>query len=176
MLGHPLAPGAELRPLEPWQAAEFAGYVEQHRAHLAPWLPWAVSITDTESARRFLQRYADSQAADGGRIFGIRLDGVLVGGVLFRVFDPRAGVCEIGVWLAPQAQGRGLVTLAARHLIDWALGVRGLTRVEWRTVPDNNRSIAAARRLGMTREGVLRQAFPHNGVRHDVEIWALTAA
>jgi RimJ/RimL family protein N-acetyltransferase len=61
-------------------------------------------------------------------------------------------------------------------MIDWAIGVRGMSRVEWRTVPGNARSIAAAKRLGMTREGVLRQGFPFGGVRHDVEIWSLLAS
>jgi ribosomal-protein-serine acetyltransferase len=175
MFAYPLADGAELRPLEPWQAAEFAAYVDRARAHLAPWLPWATAVTDEESAREFLQRYADSLASDEGRIYGIWLDGALVGGTLFRVFDTRFGVCEVGVWLAPEVEGRGLVTRAVRHMIDWAVGARGMARVEWRVVPENARSIAGAKRLGMTRDGVLRQAFPLNGVRHDVEVWSVLA-
>jgi RimJ/RimL family protein N-acetyltransferase len=50
-----------------------------------------------------------------------------------------------------------------------------MARVEWRVVPDNLRSIAVAKRLGMTPEGVLRQAFPGDGVRHDIEVWSLLA-
>jgi RimJ/RimL family protein N-acetyltransferase len=60
-------------------------------------------------------------------------------------------------------------------MIDWALRVRGMHRVEWRCAPGNTRSSAVARRLGMTREGVLRQAFPLRGERHDVEVWSLLA-
>jgi len=172
MLGFPLGNGAELRALEPWQAAEFADHVARARAHLAPWLPWATRVVDEESARAFLQRYADEQARDAGRIYGIWLDGTLVGGTLFRVFEVRFGVCEIGVWLAPTAEGKGLITRAARHMVDWAIDTRGMGRVEWRCVPDNARSIAVAKRLGMTRDGVLREAYPHNGVRHDVEVWS----
>jgi RimJ/RimL family protein N-acetyltransferase len=173
MLTSRLPDGAELRGLEPWQASEFAEYVARNRAHLAPWLPWATRITDEASAREFLQRYADRTAADEGRIYGIWLDEVLVGGTLFRIFDAAAGVCEIGVWLAPEAQGRGLINQAARLMIGWAIDIRGIARVEWHTVPDNVRSKAAAQRLGMTRDGVLRQAFEMNGVRQDVEIWSL---
>jgi RimJ/RimL family protein N-acetyltransferase len=51
-----------------------------------------------------------------------------------------------------------------------------MTRVEWHCVPHNTRSIAVARRLGMSRDGVLRSAFPFNGERHDVEVWSLLAA
>jgi RimJ/RimL family protein N-acetyltransferase/uncharacterized glyoxalase superfamily protein PhnB len=175
MLTSTLQDGAELRALEPWRAGEFAAYIERHRAHLAPWLPWATSITDADGARRWLQAYADRQAADTGRIYGIWLDGVLVGGALFRVFDADAGVCEIGVWLAPDAQGHGLVTKAAQTMIDWAIRERGIARVEWHTVPDNVRSKAVARRLGMTCDGVLREAFELDGTRSDVEVWSLLA-
>jgi RimJ/RimL family protein N-acetyltransferase len=115
MLAYPLGDGAELRALEPWQAAEFAASVDRARAHLAP-------------------------------------------------------------WLAAEAQGRGLVARAVRRMMGWAVQDRGMTRVEWHTVPSNARSIAVAQRLGMRREGVLRQAFPMNGTRHDVEVWSLLAS
>jgi RimJ/RimL family protein N-acetyltransferase len=91
LLAYPLGDGAELRALEPWQAAEFAAFVDRARAHLAPWLPWATSITGPGPAHEFLQHYADDQARDGGRIYGIWLGGVLVGGTLFRVFDALTG-------------------------------------------------------------------------------------
>ncbi|MFJ4621607.1 GNAT family N-acetyltransferase [Streptomyces sp. NPDC088812] len=175
LFSHPLTENADLRPLEPWQAEEFCTYVDRVRSHLAPWLPWAHTVTDSESSRQFLQRYADQQAGDGGRIFGIWSDGELVGGALFRIFDTRSGVCELGVWLSPEAQGRGLVTRAARHLVDWALKERGMARVEWRVTPANIRSVAVAKRLGMRHEGTLREVFPFNGVRQDLEIWALLA-
>ncbi|MFF6773469.1 GNAT family N-acetyltransferase [Streptomyces sp. NPDC012637] len=175
LFGHDLTDSAQLRPLEPWQAQEFATYVDRVRPHLAPWLPWAHFIVDADSACQFLQRYADTQSQDGGRIFGIWVDGELEGGALFRIFDVPTGVCEMGVWLSPDAQGKGLVTRAARHLADWALHVRGMHRVEWRVTPANTRSIAVAKRLGMQHEGTLREVFAFNGVRQDLEIWALLA-
>ena len=164
---------AELRTLEPWQAAEFAAFTARHRDHLAPWLPWARSIVDEEGARAFLQRYADRTAADGPRIYALWQDGVMVGGTLFRIFDPGARTCEIGVWLSPDATGRGLVTRAAQAMIDWAVDVRGMRRVEWCCVPENLPSRAVARRLGMVHEGTARQAFEHEGRLWDLETWAL---
>lgn len=173
MLSRPLGDGAELRPLEPWRAAEFAACIERHREHLAPWLPWAVTITDADGARAWLQGYADKLAADAGQAFGIWLDDELVGGTVFRTFDANWGVCEIGVWLSPDAGGRGIVTRACQNMIDWAFRVRGLSRVEWRAVTSNERSLATAQRLGMVREGVLRAATPGTDGRQDVEIWAV---
>ncbi|MEV0083848.1 GNAT family protein [Saccharopolyspora sp. NPDC050642] len=176
MFSHPLTEDAALTPLEPWQAAEFAAHAERYRDHLAPWMPWTEIVTDEASARAYLQSYADRQAADEGRIYGIRLRGDLVGGILFRIFDVPSGVCELGVWLAPEAQGRGLITRAATHLIGWAIGVRGMSRVEWRNDADNHRSKATAQRLGMTLDGVLRESFLYQGRRRDVEVWSLLAS
>jgi RimJ/RimL family protein N-acetyltransferase len=176
MLAYPLDGTAEMRALEPWNAQEFAAYIARNREHLAPWLPWATALTDVDGTRDWLQRYADNQAQDGGRIYGIWLDGQLAGGTLFRTFEPRFGTAEIGVWISPEASGRGLITRAARRMIEWAIGERGMHRVEWRCVPTNERSIAAAKRLGMTLDGVLRGAFPHLGVQHDVQVWSLLAS
>lgn len=169
-----LGGGAALRPLEPWQAEEFLAHMDRARETVDPWIPWASISADLDSARATLQRYADKQAADAGRLHGIWLDGTLVGGVMFVSFDARQGTAEVGCWLEPAATGRGLITTAIRVLLDWAFTTRGLHRVEWRCRPDNRASSAVARRLGMTREGALRQNYLWNG-RHDTEIWAVLA-
>jgi ribosomal-protein-serine acetyltransferase len=166
---------AQLRPLEPWQAGEFLAHIDRARATVDPWIPWASRSTDLESARRTLQRYADLAARDAGRLYGIWLDDVLVGGTMFVSFDTGVGKCEIGCWLEPAGTGRGLVTRAVRLLVDWAITRRGLYRVEWHCRPDNTASVNVAKRLGMRHEGTLRAEFPHLGVRHDTQIWALIA-
>ncbi|MEU8319323.1 GNAT family protein [Nonomuraea sp. NPDC048881] len=171
----PLGDEAELRPLEPWRAQEFLDHIDRARPSVDPWIPWAERSTDLASATAVLQRYADDQAADGARIYGIWLAGTLVGGVMFTRFEAVSGVCEIGCWLEPAGEGRGLVTRACRLLIDWAFAERGMARVEWWVSPGNTRSIEVARRLGMTRDGVLRRRFPHRGERHDSEVWSLLA-
>jgi ribosomal-protein-serine acetyltransferase len=173
MFSRALGDDAELRPLEPWQAGEFAAYIDRVRDALKPWIPWADSIVDEASARAFLQNYADRQAADTGRIFGLYVSGVLQGGVIYRTFNTAQGVCELGVWLAPEMRGRGLITLACRELIAWALDVRGMVRVEWLCDPRNEASIAAARRLGFAHEGTHRKAFYLDGEHRDVQVWAV---
>lgn len=138
-----------------------------------PWIPWATFSTDLDSATATLRRYADRLAADTGGIYGIWLDGTLVGGVMFTRFDSASGVCEIGCWLESAGEGRGLVTRACRLLIGWAFQERGMSRVEWWAAAGNTRSIDVARRLGMTRDGVLRQHSSYRGVRRDIEVWSV---
>ena len=60
-------------------------------------------------------------------------------------------------------------------IIDWAIEERGIHRVEWLVASPNHASIAVARRLGMTKDGVLREFYPHREQRFDVEIWSVLA-
>lgn len=175
MLALALTDDVELRGLEPWQGDVFAAHLDANRAHLTRWLPWVESIVDVQSAAAWLQNYADKQSRDAGRIYGIWRGDELIGGVLFRTFDTEAGAAEIGCWLAQGAEGKGLMTAAARTLLNWAFEVRGLIRVYWQTATDNTRSIAVAKRLGMTREGVLRKASGYNGVHYDVAVLSILA-
>ncbi|MFE7774658.1 GNAT family N-acetyltransferase [Streptomyces sp. NPDC057445] len=170
-----LGDGAELGPIGPWQSEEFLAHVDRAREYTGPWVPFTVRVTDLESARTFLQDFADKQAADTGWLWTIRLDGTIVGGVLFRIFDTMTECCEVGVWLEPSAAGRGLITRAVEHIVDWAVDERGMHRVEWLASSANHRSVRTAERLGFSRDGVLRESFPWQGVRHDMEVWSVLA-
>ncbi|CAL9317080.1 GNAT family protein [Streptomyces sp. NPDC030392] len=167
--------GAALRPLEPCHAQEFLAHIDRGRAFIGRFNGLPDVVTDLASSRAFLQAYADKAASDTGRIAGIHLDGTLVGAVIFRTMDVARGTAEAGCWLEPAGVGRGLVTRAARVIIDWAVEERGIHRVEWVVSSGNAPSIAVARRLGMTREAVLRESHPYRGERHDEEIWAVLA-
>ncbi|WP_030797723.1 GNAT family N-acetyltransferase [Streptomyces sp. NRRL S-337] len=166
---------AELRPLEPWQAEEFLAHIDRGREFIGQYIGLADLIVDLDASRSYLHSYAKKAAADTGRICGIWLDGRLVGGVLFRTMDVKQGTAEAGCWLEPSAVGKGLVTRAVRVLIDWAVEERGIHRVEWLVSAANEPSIAVARRLGMTKEGVLREGYLYRGERQDIEVWAVLA-
>ncbi|MEU2729869.1 GNAT family protein [Streptomyces griseoviridis] len=170
-----LGDGAELRPLEPWRAEEFLAHLDRGREFITRFISFGAQATDVESARALLQRYADMRAADTGALHGLWQDGTLVGGVLFLNFDAAKGNCEVGCWLEPDGTGHGLVTRAMRVLLDHAVEERGMHRVEWVAAAGNEPSIKVARRLGMRRDAVLREAHPYGGVRHDVEVWSILA-
>lgn len=176
MLSITLDDKAVLKALEPWHAAEFAEYVRRDREHLRHFLPWADQMHEEEAAAAWLRLFAQGRLDDSRHIYGIWDDGVLTGGMMFPSITARFGSCEIGAWLAAESGGRGLVTIAARHMIDWAVGERGMNRVEWRCEPGNEPSRKVAQRLGMSREGLLRGAFNARGGWVDMELWALTAA
>lgn len=170
-----LAEGAQLFPLEIRHAEELLAHMDRGREHIGQFVGLPDVVADLDGARSYLATYAQKAATDTGRLYGIRVDGVLVGGVLFRTFDTGSGTCEAGCWLEPSMTGRGLVTKACRVIIDWAFGERGMHRVEWHVASGNKKSIAAAERLGMTRDGVMRGNHLYRGVRQDTEIWSVLA-
>jgi ribosomal-protein-serine acetyltransferase len=175
MIARDLGDGLALTQLEPADASEFAAFVDAERDHLDPWLPWVAAIQDAETAHPFLQRYADGAATDSRYLVALRVDGLMVGGALFRVFDVEAGLCEVGVWLAAGAQGHGYIGRAVTAMLDWALLERGLHRAEWRCVPENSGSRAVAERLGLRHEGTLREAWRFRDRWWDLEVWAVLA-
>ncbi|MES5817217.1 GNAT family protein [Streptomyces sp. RG80] len=170
-----LGDDVELRPLEQWHAEEFLAHLERGREFINQYVPFGSKALDAAGAREVLQRYADMRAADTGSLHGLWLEGKLVGGVLFLNFDAEQGACEVGCWLEPAGTGRGLVTRAMRVLIDFAIEQRGIHRVEWVAAAGNTPSLNVARRLGMTRDGIRREAQLYRGVRHDLEVWSVLA-
>jgi ribosomal-protein-serine acetyltransferase len=170
-----LSTGATMDTLEPWRVEEFAAHLDRAREHIRPWVGPSFVSTDLEGARATLARYAQATAADGARIFGVWDGDTLVGGAMFVGFDAAAGVCEVGCWSEPAGEGHGHIGAAVRELLRYAFEERGLHRAEWRCRSDNERSIALARRLGMTYEGRLREAWKVAGVFHDKVIWSLLA-
>ncbi|MHA6618985.1 GNAT family N-acetyltransferase [Pseudonocardia sp. DLS-67] len=170
-----LGDAAELRPLQPEHAEEFLAHMDRGREFVGRFIRLPDLVPDLASAREFLSGYAQRAAADTGRLDGIWWEGRLVGGVMLRSMDVAEGIAEVGCWLEPSAVGHGLVVRAARVLIGWAIEERGIHRVEWRVAPQNVASIAVARRLGMRRDGVLRERYLHRGSRYDSEVWSLLA-
>ncbi|MDF2848770.1 MAG: family N-acetyltransferase [Oerskovia sp.] len=85
---------------------------------------------------------------------------------------------EIGYWLAPEARGEGLMTEAARLVVDWAFDPEGLglSRMVWTAFTGNWASRRVAWRLGFRVEGAVRGYGIQRGTRRDAWIGTLLAA
>ncbi|WP_425953852.1 GNAT family N-acetyltransferase [Xylanimonas sp. McL0601] len=76
---------------------------------------------------------------------------------------------EFGFWTAPDARGRGLMTEAARLVVDFGLDPEGLglARAVWRAEVGNWASRRVAWKLGVRVEGQVRGMLVHRGDRVD---------
>lgn len=112
--------------------------------------------------------------------------------VRLTIIEPGADVCrgqlsvhsvdwdharaELGIWLAPEARGRGIAGKALRLANGWLLGPCGLERVQVLTEPGNKAMIGAARTAGLLCEGVLRGYTRERGERVDNAVLARVRA
>jgi len=165
-----LGGGAEVRVLEPVDAAAVFALVDSERGRLREWMPWVDGATTPASTREFIERSRSSQ--DDLEALGIRLDGVYAGGIGLRV-DGFRWDSEIGYWIGSAWEGRGLVTRACRALIGHAFTEIGVHRVTIRAAPRNRRSRAIPERLGFTQEGVLREAGKTSVGYEDLVVYGL---
>lgn len=90
--------GAEMRPLEPWRAEEFLAHIDRGREFIGQHNALPDVVTDLGSSWAFLQAYVDRTAADTGWLYGIWMDGELVGAVLFRTLGVEQGTAVATCW------------------------------------------------------------------------------
>jgi RimJ/RimL family protein N-acetyltransferase len=83
---------------------------------------------------------------------------------------------EWGFALGESYWGTGLFVRSARLFIDTVFGPLGVSRLEARSVEANPRGNGVFRKLGATREGVLRGGFHDGDVVSDQVMWSILAS
>lgn len=85
-------------------------------------------------------------------------DNQVIGGCGFHV-TPEHEKAEIGYWLGVPYWGNGYATEAARRLVQFCFEDLGLNRVQADYFVNNGASRRVMEKVGMTFEGISRQAF-----------------
>ena len=148
-----------LRLIEPRHAEELFTLVDANRDVLLPWMRWVNEVTDAKVLRGHIDQWVAQTAQTGCMSLGIELDGELVGVVFHIRPDTVNKQVEVGYWLTKSARGRGVASRAVRAMLDITFRDLGFNRVNIRIAPENTASLALTQRLGLTREGVTRQAW-----------------
>jgi RimJ/RimL family protein N-acetyltransferase len=165
-LEHPVLETARLR-LRLWRGDEIpritTGRTNQATAHFLPFVPQPFTAEDA----RFWLRDLAEQAASGLRYNWCMADGETDLGLgnltLFNLRPGRDG--EIGFWLHPDAQGRGVMAEAIEGMARWYFAPEkddglGGHRLVIRTAAGNQAARRTAEELRFQLAGTERQAFP----------------
>lgn len=163
-----------LTPLEPGHAGALFELVESNRAYLREWLPWLDAHVTQVDSLDFVYRSREQRGSNNGLTFGIFHKRVLSGVIGHNSIDWGNRNCQIGYWLAANAQGQGLMTKACATLVEHSFIELRLQRVEIRCASGNTRSRAIPERLGFVQEGLLRQAGWHYGAYLDLVVYGMT--
>jgi ribosomal-protein-serine acetyltransferase len=164
----------DLRLLDEGDADELYRLIDENRAHLASWLPWAADHT-REATREFIRLTQRQAAANDGFQAALVCEGAIVGVAGFLGVNWPHRSTSIGYWLSERHQGRGLMTGAVRTLIDQAFGEWDLHRVEIRAATENARSRRIPERLGFREEGVVREAERIGDRYNDLAVYGILA-
>jgi len=100
---------------------------------------------------------------------------VVIGLFQVRSLEPDFGVAEWGFAIASEFWGTGAFVDGARLALDFAFTTIGSHRLEARSATVNGRGNGALRKIGATREGVLRKSFLRNGEYLDQALWTILA-
>lgn len=141
----------------------------QATAHFLPFVPQPFTAED---ARFWLKDMAE-QAAAGVRFnwcLADRASDVALGNLT--LFNLRDGAGELGYWLHPEAQGRGLTAEAVQRVAQWFFAPApegfGYRRLVIRTAGTNVAARRSAEAAGFRHAGTERQAFSlRSGVLDD---------
>ncbi len=162
-----------LRVLREDDAAELFALTDANREPLRRWLPWVDLVTCEEDSRSFLETVAAQRADGRGPTFGVLCDGALAGVVGFLPID-RVNRCgEIGYWLAPHAQGRGVMTQCCRFVVRYGFLTLDLNRIQIAAGTENRVSRRIPERLGFTLDGILRGRENLHGTFIDHAMYSL---
>jgi ribosomal-protein-alanine N-acetyltransferase len=92
-----------------------------------------------------------------------------------RSLDAGFGTAEWGFAIASEFWGTGAFVDGAKLVVQFAFETIGSHRLEARAALQNLRGNGALRKVGATREGVLRRSFLRNGEYLDQSLWTILA-
>jgi RimJ/RimL family protein N-acetyltransferase len=163
-----------LRRFHPGDVAEFVAY--RSSPEVARYQSWDAPYPRDEG-ERFVQAIAQDHPDTAGDWYqfavALRATGQLIGDCAAKPLADDPSQCEIGFTLAERYQGHGYATEAVRLLIGYLFGVRGKHRIIAYCDPRNAASAAMLERLGMRREGHLRESTWAKGEWTDDLLYAV---
>ena len=122
--------------LRPWthaDAGQLLEAIEDGRASLLPWLPWAATDNRTIAECHYtIERFARDFAASGGSAYTSLVLGIFekgtgraLGGTGFHDLKPGIHECEIGYWVRASARRRGICREAVEGWLTCLLSPQG---------------------------------------------------
>lgn len=131
--------------------------IDSSREHLKKWMPWADSVKDENDVATRIQKNLEDFAQRKGMHYLILYNDKIVGSISLKQFNWTVKSAEIGYWIAPDYQGKGIVTKAVKAILVYGFDYLKLNKLEIWAAADNKRSRKLPERLDFIEEGRRRQ-------------------
>lgn len=167
--------GIIVRPHTPSDIAPLCAAVIESMATVGRWMAWChpgYSMTDAEA---WHARCTVAWAADGDREFGIfdAATGDVLGCIGVNQINRVNRFGNLGYWVRTTREGRGIATLAARLVAQYAFVELVLARLEIIVLPDNAASRRVAVKAGARFECIARHRLQWRGTARDAAVYSL---
>ncbi|MEN8115863.1 MAG: GNAT family protein [Bacteroidota bacterium] len=146
--------------------------IERDRTYLREWLPFVdltKQVSDTEKFIAEITRKENNK----NEIFSIWYNEEFAGLIGFKDTDWVNLKTEIGYWLAEKMQGKGIITLSVKKLIEFAFIKLKLNRIQIKTAEQNSRSESIPKRLKFKFEGIEREGELHLNNYLNLKVYSL---
>lgn len=153
-----------------WKAIHTYTQLPEVTKH-TPWGPNTAADTHAY-VKEVIAQQQQSSRQDYEFAICLQHEGTLIGGIGIHVHQTNA---EIGYVLNPDHQGKGYVTEAAQAILTYGFEILDVHRIYATCRPANIASEKVMQKIGMTREGMMREHWYYKGEFHDSYLYSILA-
>lgn len=143
--------------------------IDKHREELCTWLPFVDFTRDERDTVDFIQYDTHSK----NQTFSVFYKGKFAGLCGLKDVDKNNWKAEIGYWISPEFQNKGIATLSGKMLLKYGFQELKLNRIQIRIGVKNVKSIRVAEKLAFRFEGIERDGELLSTGFHDINVYSL---
>ena len=128
--------------------------IDKNRLYLKKTLPWLNYSNTVQDSKNFISQ-SNNDFLKKSLILGIK-SRKLIGIISFHTIDWQKKEAEIGYWLDEEMQGKGIITISCKHLINLGFNDLGLEKIVISASTTNIKSQSIAKRLGFQEKCIIK--------------------
>ncbi|MCL3780032.1 N-acetyltransferase [Prolixibacteraceae bacterium JC049] len=145
--------------------------VEKHRDELGKWLPFVAFMQNVLDAEEYIQQLIDLTYDGSTEVFSVFHHSEWVGMVVLKDMDWYTQKTELGYWIHPEFQNRGIATTALKLVIEYCFEELSMHRLQIKVATGNKPSLALVRKFPFKQEGVERDSEKVNNQFFDLAVF-----
>lgn len=143
--------------------------INTHRNSLREWLPF---VDYTKSVKDSIE-FINYNTSSGDITYAVFYKNSFAGLVGIKDIDEVNKKAEIGYWISPEFQNKGIATSACLLLINYCFSELALNRIQIRIGTQNIKSNRVAEKLKFKFEGIQRDGELLSSGFHDLNVFSL---
>lgn len=165
-----------LKHLDIKDTACFFKVVNDNREELEKWLPFVPFIQHSIDAKEYIRQLLELMDEDSTEVFSVFYNDQWVGMVVIKDIDWYTQKAELGYWISPEYYQKGIGTTALKLTIEYCFNNIEINRLQIKTAPHNNASLALIQKFPFQKEGIEREAEKINERFLDLIVFSCLAS